>query len=77
MKVFIPVIVARQIDGEYVFVRIENAYTAASKVDKKIEELKKEFVDSNGRPKPVVLNTPNGGANCFCEIAPFEVEVEE
>lgn len=77
MKIFLVITIARQLNGEYVFVRVENAYTSASKVDTKIAELKKQYVDNNGHPKIITLNTPNGSVQCYCEVGPFEVELEE
>jgi len=75
-NIFAVVVIARQIDGEYVFVRSEKAFSSAGKADKLMQKLKKEFIDSEGKPKPIKLTTAHGEAMCICEVGAFEMELE-
>lgn len=76
-KVFVVMTVARQVDGEYVFVRSEKGFFQAGKADKLMQKLKSDFVDEKGNPKPVKLITAQGEALCMCEVGAFEVEIAE
>lgn len=69
--------IARQVDGEYVFVRSEKAFRSAGKADKLIQKLKDEFTDKDGKSKPIKLITEQGEAVCVCEVGAFEVEVQD
>lgn len=77
MKVFVIATVARQISGEYVFVKVEKGFTQASKADQYKAELKKQYVNLDGTVKPVSLAAEQGTVECICEIGAFEVEIEE
>jgi hypothetical protein len=76
-KLFAVMTIARQINGEYVFVRGEKAFTQASKADALLKQLKSQFATPEGKVKPVKISTPHGDAECFCEVGAFELEVEE
>lgn len=76
-KLFVVMTVARQVDGEYVFVRSEKGFFKAGKADKLMQKLKSEFTDEDGKPKPVKLVTAQGEALCICEVGAFEVEISE
>ena len=62
---------ARQIDGEYVFVKTEKAFKQKASAEAFVAQLKKTFNEA------VVLNTPHGDVPCRCEIGIFELEVED
>jgi len=71
MKVFAVLTVARQIDGEYIFVKTEKGFKELVLAEAHIQTLKKQFTEA------VVLNTPHGDVPCRCEVGIFELEVEE
>ena len=75
-KVFAVMVVARQINGEYVFLRAEKAFRNASAADELLKNLKVQFTTSEGKPKPIRISTPKGDAECFCEVGAFELNVE-
>lgn len=76
-KVFAVITVARQIEGEYVFIRTEKAFSSAQKADALLRELKQQYLTPDGKIKPINLATPYGDAQCFCEVGAFEIELEE
>ena len=77
MKVFIVTTLARQIlneaAGEFgpqTFVRVEKAYTRASRAEQYANALSKNFKEA--------INVPGSGpVICLCERGVIEVEVEE
>jgi hypothetical protein len=74
-KIFAVITVARQINGEYVFVKSEKAFARASEADQLLKTLRSQYVTPSGEPKPVNLSTPNGDAACFCEVGAFELDL--
>ena len=77
-NVFFAVItVARQIDGEYVFVKTDKAYKSAKKADKALSKLKAEYIDEENRPIPQEISTPQGKAICHLEVGAFEIIIDE
>lgn len=77
MSLYAVITVARQIDGEYVFIKTEKAFKSAKKADDLLRFLKKQYVDEEGKWKPQKVVTPQGEANCQCEVGVFEIEIEE
>lgn len=69
MKAFAIITVARQVDGEYVVVKVEKAFTQASKADAYAKGLAKKYSEA--------IPTPNGPMPCVCERGVFEIDVEE
>lgn len=69
MKAFIVSTIARQVDGEYVFVRLEKGYTRASEAEKYANSIAKKFDETI--PVPGVGPVP-----CRCERGIMEVEIE-
>lgn len=76
-KLFCVITVARQIDGEYVFIKTEKAFKSAKKADALLKSLKNNYVTKEGKWNPQVISTPEGDATCQCEVGVFEIEVEE
>lgn len=76
MKIFVVITVARQILGDLVFVRTEKGFTQASKADSYMKELKASYT-KDGKIIPVKVSTPQGEANCFCEVGAFDIDVED
>lgn len=68
MKVWAIITLARQVDGEYVAVRVEKAFTRASKADEFSKNLAKNYTES--------LQTGSGPIECLCERAVVEIDVE-
>lgn len=77
MTLYVVITVARQIDGEYVFIKTEKAFSSAQKADSLLKSLKKNYVTDDGKWNPQLISTPNGDATCQCECGIFEVEVDE
>jgi len=69
MKVFAVLSVARQVEGEYVVVKIEKAFLQASKADEYAKSLARAYTES--------IPTATGPIQCVCERGVFEVDVEE
>lgn len=77
MKLYAVITVARQIDGEYVFIKTEKAFKSAEKADGLLKYLKKQHTTEDGKWKPQLISTQSGEATCQCEVGIFEIEVEE
>lgn len=75
MKIFCVITVGRQIDGEYIFIRTEKAFEKASEADKLLKKLKSEFSNADGTIKTIRIDTPQGTAECMCEVGAFDIEV--
>lgn len=69
MKVFAIFSVARQVDGEYVIVKAEKAFTKASSADEYLKTLAKNYTET--------IQTPTANIQCVCERGVFELDVEE
>lgn len=76
MKIFCVITVARQVDGEYVFIKTEKGFLNSEKADAYLKNIKNQFVTQEGKWKPQLISTPNGDAMCQCEVGVFEIEVE-
>jgi hypothetical protein len=78
MKTMYAVItVARQVDGEYIFIKTEKAFNSAQKADNLLKKLKNNYSTEEGKWKPQLISTPNGEATCQCEVGVFEIELED
>lgn len=75
-RIYVVMTVARQIQGDYTFIRAAGAFKRASKADELVKKIAKDFVDENGKAKTVSVSTPQGNAICFCEVGAFELELE-
>ena len=69
MKIFNVITIARQVDGEYVFVKVEKSFL----------DQKRASDDANGlaRKYAETINTSTGQIQCVCERGVFESETEE
>jgi hypothetical protein len=67
--------IARQIDGEYVFVKCEKSFYLKETADSYVNNLKEQYT-KNGVPTSVKIMTPNGEVECFVDISIFEVKPE-
>ena len=77
MKVFAVMTVARQIEGEYVFIKTEKGFAASEKADALMTQLKSQYTTPDGKAAAVNLKTPHGDIPCHCAIGVFELEIEE
>lgn len=75
-KVFAVITVARQLDGEYVFIKTEKAFSSAKKADELLKQLKSKYTTPEGKFNPQLIQTAHGEAVCQCEVGAFEIEVE-
>lgn len=74
--IYVVFSVARQVEGEYTFIRTEGAFQKKEKADALLKKLKTQFAGPDGRVKLVKVTTPNGEADCFVEVAAHEVELQ-
>lgn len=75
-KLYAVITVARQVEGEYVFIKTEKAFKSAKKADEALKGLRSQFVTEDGKWKPQLLSTPQGDVTCQCEAGVFEIEVD-
>jgi len=75
-KIFAVITVARQVEGEYVFIKTERAFKSAQKADALLKSLKTQYATLDGKWKPQQVSTPQGDAVCMCEAGVFEIEVD-
>jgi len=76
-KLFAVITVARQVEGEYVFIKTEKAFKSARKADEFLKALKAQYVTPEGKWKPQQISTPHGDVVCMCEAGVFEIETDE
>lgn len=76
-KTYAVISVCRQVDGEYVFIKTDKAFSSAQKADSFLKNLKAQFVTDDGKWKPQVVSTGQGEATCQCEAGVFELELDE
>lgn len=76
MKINVVTSIARQIDGEYVFIKVEKAFTQSDKANLFMNSMKNSLLN-NGKNKSVTLTVDNQQIECLIEIGLFEVELEE
>jgi hypothetical protein len=76
MRIFAVITVARQIGGEYVFVKTERGFHQAKDADVLLRELKEQYT-LDGRARPITVSTPQGEAQCMCEAGVFEIEIDD
>lgn len=77
MKVYAVITVARQVEGEYVFIKTEKAFKSAQEADGLLKTLKSQYVTDDGKWKPQMISTVQGDAMCQCEVGVFELELAE
>lgn len=75
-KLYAVITVARQVEGEYVFIKTEKAFESATKADSFLKQLKAQYVTEDGKWKPQLVSTSQGEATCQCEVGVFEIEVD-
>ncbi|MEI8270379.1 MAG: hypothetical protein WCG45_03335 [bacterium] len=69
MKLFSIISVARQVDGEFVVIKIEKTVKTASKADEYVKKLSVKYTEN--------IDTPSGPVSCVCERGIFEIEVDD
>ena len=69
MKIFAIFSVARQVDGVYVVIKAEKAFTKATLAEEYIKTLSKNYTET--------IQTPTANIQCVCERGLFELDVEE
>jgi glyoxylate utilization-related uncharacterized protein len=75
-KLYAVITVARQVEGEYVFIKTEKSFKSATKADSLLKQLKAQYVTEDGKWKPQLVSTSQGEATCQCEVGVFEIEVD-
>jgi hypothetical protein len=68
MKAFIAITVARQIEGDMIFIKVEKAHKKATEIDKFVEEHAKQFVET--------MSTEFGPVECQCTRSSMEIDIE-
>ena len=69
MKAFLAITVARQIEGDMIFIKVEKAHTKASTIDAYVKEHSTQFVET--------MATEFGPIECQCTRSSMEFDVEE
>jgi hypothetical protein len=77
MKAFIVITIARMINGEFVFVKCEKAFTNREKADTLAKELSAKIRNKDGTLLPIKISTEQGEAICHREVGVFDVDIEE
>ena len=77
MKAYAIITVARQVEGEYVFIKTEKAFLSVEKADKHLKQIKSSLLTEDGKWKPQLISTPNGEAICQSEVGIFEIEIDD
>lgn len=67
-KFYAIISVARQVEGEYIVVKPERAFSARNKAEEAVNKLAKQYAET--------IQTPTGPVQCVCSRAVFEIEVE-
>lgn len=70
MKIYVIANVARQINGEFIFVRIEKAFKESKKAEDYLKSVEVYYKD-------LVQNSSGFSIECMCSRGIFDVEVEE
>lgn len=68
MKAFLAITVARQIEGDMIWVKVEKAHTKATVIDAFVSEHAKQFVET--------MTTEFGPMECQCTRSSMEIEIE-
>jgi hypothetical protein len=76
MDIWVVVLTARQIDGEFVLVKMIEAFKEEQKANVLMNSLKNDYVDANG-PKPIRLTTDYGDILCHCIASVMPVKIKE
>lgn len=77
MKIFAVITVARQVEGEYCFVRTNKAFRQAGAADVLAKKLNEKEYRVGDKFKSMKLSTPNGDLECQCIAGAFELELED
>jgi hypothetical protein len=76
-EIHVVITVARQVEGEYVFIKTEKAFFSSRKADDLLRQLKSKYATEDGKWKPQLISTANGEATCQCEVGIFSVALED
>lgn len=68
MKAFIAITVARQVEGDMIWVKVEKAHTKASVIDQFVQKHAVTFVET--------MTTEFGPIECQCTRSSMEIEIE-
>ena len=71
MKIYTIVVVARQINGEYIAVQAQKSFKTKEKAEKFHQEISKKYKEK------FVIKIDNVSLDCFAEVGIFETELEE
>lgn len=70
MKAFVIINVARQVNGEMVFVKIEKAFKSYTKAEEYLKPLAKNSTE-------IIQNSNGFSIECSCMKSIYEIEIEE
>tara|TARA_Y100000034_G_scaffold43496_3_gene53077 strand:- start:9557 stop:9781 length:225 start_codon:yes stop_codon:yes gene_type:complete len=68
MKAFLAITVARQVEGDMIWVKVEKAHAKASVIDEYVKKHANQFVET--------MSTEFGPVECQCTRSSMEVEIE-
>lgn len=75
-KIFLVLLIARQIYGEWILAMPQRAFDSMEKANELLYVLKEQYA-KNGEAVPVSIKTEFGEVVCFCEVAVHEIEYEQ
>lgn len=68
MTIYVILSVARQVQGEFLLVKSEKAFSDKNKAEEFYNQLIKKYTEE--------IETPSGKIKCVCERAIFEMEMD-
>lgn len=68
MKAFLAITVARQVEGDMIWVKVEKANVKASAIDEYIQKEKNQYLET--------MNTEFGPVECQCTRSSVEIDIE-
>ena len=74
MNVWVVVTTARQIDGEFILVKMEEGFYEEIKANQMMADLQKKYVTPNG-PKEINITTEYGDILCYCIVSVMPVKI--
>ena len=75
-EIFVVMTLARQLEGDFVFLQSNKAFKTASKADALVKKLTQDY-QTNGKYKPKKLTTDSGNATCYLTAGAFTMEIED
>lgn len=76
MDIWVLISVARQIDGDFVLVKVEKACQTEDKAKEILAQLQKDYMEPNGSPKKIKITTEYGEVACQIVLSVMKTNIE-